>query len=105
MSEQSTHKFKVGDKVEVCERYGFRSQEASDPVKWQGTIVRETKTQWVVLGGLSGYTRNFRKLDGEQVTWQLHLGDCIEGMRAMVARLGSHRYIRPVNPVTLTEGE
>ena len=88
MSEQSTHKFKVGDKVEVCERYGFRSQEASDPVKWQGTIVRETKTQWVVLGGLSGYTRNFRKLDGEQV-----------------ARLGSHRYIRPVNPVTLTEGE
>ena len=68
--------FKVGDEVEVCERYNCRPPDVEDPVKWVGVIRRETKTQWVVV--TTNFTlAHFRKADRQQI-----------------GRIGSVRYLR-----------
>jgi hypothetical protein len=60
--------FKVGDEVEVCERFTYRAAKPTDSVMWRGVVARETPTQWVVTPSSSlGSGSRFRKATGEEI--------------------------------------
>lgn len=45
------HGLKVGDEVEHCQQYGWKSRDLLPKVIRRCRIVRETKTRWVLESG------------------------------------------------------